>query len=74
MACLEASPSVVGSRRRADTTPSECLLFCLVGMEHCSNWDCAEHVRNTFPDVILDYLHFWTHGNDRYDDFENTSF
>ena len=21
----------------------------LVGMEHCSNWDCAEHVRNTFP-------------------------
>ena len=23
--------------------------MCLVGMEHCSNWGCAEHVRNTFP-------------------------
>ena len=30
-------------------------LLGLVGMEHCSNWDCAEHVRNTFPKFYIRY-------------------
>ena len=47
----------------------------LVGSEHCSE----QNVRNMFgtpSQIIMDYryLDFWTHGNCRYGDFENSIF
>ena len=41
------------------------LQFYLVGMEHCSNWNCAEHVRNTFPRFYIRYasiISIWIFG------------